>query len=92
MSDTRKEREVYSSDLSPKECGKLKPCIPQPKSGGRPPEYDRLEIVNAIRYPLRTGCSWRLLPHDFPPWGRVAITSAHGVVMEHGSAFMERFA
>jgi putative transposase len=71
MSDSRKQREVYSTDLSPKECEKLKPYIPQPKSGGRPAEYDRLDIVNAIRYLLRTGCAWRLLPHDFPPWGTV---------------------
>ena len=71
MSDTREKREVYSSDLSPKEQEKLGPYIPQPKSGGKPAEYNRLEIVNAIRYLLRTGCSWRLLPHDFPPWGTV---------------------
>ena len=26
------------------------------------------EVVNAIRYVLRTGCAWRMLPHDLPPW------------------------
>ena len=36
---------------------------------GRPTHhYPRREIVNAIRYVLRTGCSWRMLPHDLPPW------------------------
>ncbi len=34
----------------------------------RPITYPRREIVNAIFYLLRTGCAWRLLPHDFPPW------------------------
>ena len=42
--------------------------MPPPKPGGRPITYPRREIVNAIRYVLRTGCSWRMLPHDFPPW------------------------
>jgi transposase len=39
-----------------------------PKQGGRPAKYERLEIINAILYLIRTGCAWRLLPHDFPPW------------------------
>jgi len=30
------------------------------------------EVVNAILYILRTGCQWRNLPHDFPPWGTVS--------------------
>jgi len=29
------------------------------------------EVVNAIFYLSRTGCAWRLIPHDFPPWGTV---------------------
>jgi putative transposase len=33
---------------------------------GRPRQVDLREVVNAIRYVLRTGCAWRLLPHDFP--------------------------
>ncbi|MBM3801238.1 MAG: transposase, partial [Acidimicrobiia bacterium] len=42
--------------------------IPKPKRVGRPVQYPRREIVNAIVYLLRTGCSWRQLPHDLPPW------------------------
>ena len=42
------------------------------KPGGRPagwpPKYSRREVVDAIRYVLRTGCAWRLLPHDLRPW------------------------
>lgn len=35
------------------------------------PMYHPREIMNAIRYRTRTGCSWRQLPHDFPPWESV---------------------
>lgn len=33
---------------------------------------DMREVVDAILYILRTGCQWRNLPHDFPPWGTVS--------------------
>ena len=46
--------------------------LPPPKPGGRPVKYPRRGIVNAIRYVLRTGCAWRMLPHDLPPW-RIAF-------------------
>jgi transposase len=39
--------------------------------GGRPPEYPRRDIVDAIRYVDRTSCQWRALPTDFPPWPTV---------------------
>lgn len=39
--------------------------------GGRPPSHSKREIVNAIFYILRTGCQWRYLPNDFPPWKTV---------------------
>lgn len=41
------------------------------KSGGRPSHHGRREIVNAILYVLRTGCQWRYMPHDLPPWKTV---------------------
>ncbi|MQA17471.1 MAG: IS5 family transposase [Pseudonocardiaceae bacterium] len=41
------------------------------KPGGRPAKYPRRRIVDAILYLDRTGCSWRQLPHDFPPWDLV---------------------
>jgi len=45
--------------------------IPRPSLEGRPPIYERREIVNAILYVLRSGCPWRLVPHDLPAWGTV---------------------
>jgi transposase len=68
MSGTRVQRTRYATDLTDKEWAKLEPMIPAPKPGGRPAKYERREILNAILYLLRTGCSWRLLPHDFPSW------------------------
>jgi len=61
------ERKPYRSDLSEGEWALLESHIPAPMEGGRPAEHTRREIVNAIRYVLRTGCGWEYLPHDFPP-------------------------
>ena len=72
------KRPVYPSDLDDKEWQLLKPLLPPPKPGGRPVKYPRREIVNAIRYVLRTGCSWRMLPHDLPPW-RIVFHYFRGV-------------
>ena len=64
-------RPRYPTDLTNTEWAILGPHIPAPKAGGRPVSRARREIVNAIRYVLRTGCAWRLLPHDLPPWQTV---------------------
>jgi transposase len=61
-------RKVYSTDLTDVEWRRLEPLVPAPRPGGRPAKDPRREMVNAICYLLRTGCSWRLLPPDFPPW------------------------
>ena len=61
------ERKAYPSDVSDAEWALLEHYIPAPLSGGRPAEHPRREIVNALRYVLRTGCGWEYLPHDFPP-------------------------
>ncbi|GIX04308.1 MAG: hypothetical protein KatS3mg114_0177 [Planctomycetaceae bacterium] len=37
---------------------------------GRPP-LDRRWVLNAILFVVRTGCQWRQLPRDFPPWKSV---------------------
>jgi len=61
------ERQRYDTDLSDAEWDILKAYIPSPLAGGRPNVHERREIVNAIRYILRTAAAWHLLPHDFPP-------------------------
>ena len=61
----------YPSDMSDAEWLIIEPLIPPPKSGGRPQVWPLREILNAIFYLLRTGCSWRQLPSDLPPWRTV---------------------
>ena len=61
-------RDNYPSDLTDKEWAFLEPLIPGGSRLGRPPKYSKREIVNAIFYLVRSGCAWRMLPHDLPPW------------------------
>ncbi len=65
------KRHSYFTDLTDEEWDILAPLVPEIQSGGRPANYLRREIVNAILYVLRTGCQWRALPHDFPAWKTV---------------------
>ena len=61
-------RAPYPSDLTDAEWELLRPLVPEaPPNPGTEP-YDRREIVNAIRYAVRTGVQWRYLPHDLPEW------------------------
>jgi len=63
------QRQPYPSDLSDAEYEKIQPHLPQPKTKrGRKRVHPLREVLNAIFYVLRTGCAWRMLPHDFPPW------------------------
>ena len=64
-------RERYESDLTEAEMILLTPLIPPAKPGGRPRDTDIGEVLNAIFYQVRSGCAWRLLPHDFPAWQTV---------------------
>lgn len=64
-------RKAYPSDLNDREWQRLEPLVPAAESGGRPRQVNLREIVNGIFYRLRTGCDWRSLPHDLPPWPTV---------------------
>ena len=61
-------RKPYPTDLSDAEWNYLEPHLPIPTGHGRPRAQDLREILNAIFYPFKSGCQWRLLPHDFPRW------------------------
>jgi len=65
------ERKPYPSDLTEQQWKLIEPLIPPAKPGGRPRKVNMREVVNAILYLSRTGCAWRMLPHEFPPWGTV---------------------
>ena len=64
-------RKAYSTDLSDAQWQLIEPLVPAAKSGGRRPKYERREIVNALFYVTKNGCTWRNLPHDLPPWSLV---------------------
>jgi putative transposase len=64
-------RNPYPSDLTDEHYTLLDTHIPKSKPGGRPRLVDIREVINAIFYINRTGCQWRLLPHDFPKWNTV---------------------
>jgi putative transposase len=61
-------RKPYPSDLTNAQWKLVTRHIPPVKAGGRPRKYDMREVVNALLYVNREGCSWRALPHDFPHW------------------------
>ena len=67
-------RKPYPTDLNDVQWLILEPllmAVLNQSKRGRPRQVDLREIVNAIFYVLRTGCAWRLLPHDFPAWQTV---------------------
>ena len=61
----------YPSDLSNQEWELLAPLIPPAKPGGRPRRWPMRKMLNAVFYLLRSGCQWRMLPREFPPWSTV---------------------
>jgi putative transposase len=76
-------RMAYPSDLTDVQWKLIAPLIPKPKPGGRPRTSDMREILNAIWYVVRSGCAWRMIPHDLPLWqtvyGYFRVFRAEGV-------------
>jgi len=64
-------RVPYPSDLTDEQWEIIAPLLPPAKLGGRPRSVDLREVINGIFYLNRSGCAWRMLPHEFPPWGTV---------------------
>ena len=60
--------EPYPSDLNEKEWRLISGFIPRPQKRRRPPQYSKKEIINAIFYLVRSGCTWRMLPKEMPSW------------------------
>jgi putative transposase len=61
----------YDTDLTDAAWAWVAPVLPAARPGGRPRTTNLRAILNAIFYLLRTGCQWRLLPREFPPFGTV---------------------
>lgn len=66
-------RKPYPTDVSDAEWDLIKSMIPaeRKRKRGKKREVDMREVVNAIFYILRAGCSWRMMPHDLPAWQTV---------------------
>lgn len=67
----RREGGRYASDLTDGEWAAVSPHLPPPLALGRPREVDLREVVNAILFMASTGCQWRQLPKEFPPYSTV---------------------
>lgn len=61
----------YPTDTTDEEWSRLEPLMPKANRRGRKRKVDFRAIVDALRYVVRTGCGWRMLPKDFPPWQTV---------------------
>src|SRR4051812_25414385 len=64
-------RKPYPTDLSDAQWSCLRSYLPAPKAQGRPRTHSLRDVLDAIFYVLKSGCHWRLLPHDFPPCSTV---------------------
>lgn len=64
----------YPCGLTDSEWEQVRHLFDPPGRTGRPEKYPRRQILDACVYVLRSGCSWRMLPKDFPPWSAVYKT------------------
>src|SRR5690349_18745034 len=69
---TQVARQAYASDLSDYEWAQIETMLQQPSGPGRKRRVNLRDIMDAILYLNRTGCQWRMLPHDLPYWQHVA--------------------
>ncbi len=66
-----KSQQTYPTDLNDTQWLKIRPYLPAEASTGRPREHGWRVILNSIFYILQSGCAWRMLPSEMPPWKTV---------------------
>jgi transposase len=71
MAEIAKQTKRYPSDLTNEEWGQIARLMPKPGRPGRPCEVDFREVINAVRYLVRSGCGWQMLPIRFGTWQTV---------------------
>jgi transposase len=71
MKQENPTRKPYPSDVSDDEWAFVEPFLTLIRPDAAQREYDLREVYNGVRYVMRTGCAWRYLPHDLPPWEAV---------------------
>ena len=84
---------LYDTDLSDAAWAIVEPLLRPARPGGRPRTTYLRSVLDAILYLLRTGCQWRLLPREYPPWSTVhhyfrswRNTGGHGARIDCPSA------
>jgi transposase len=71
MAEIRKKLKRYPTDMTDEEWSVIEPLLSAPARKGRPRKMNLREVINAVRYLVRTGCGWEMLPINFPPWQTV---------------------
>jgi len=61
----------YPSDLTREQFERVRPLLEAARQKTKPRTLDLYDIFNGLLYILKTGCQWRLLPHDYPKWRTV---------------------
>jgi transposase len=61
----------YASDISREQFETIRPILESSRKRTKPRVVELYEVFCAVLYLLKTGCQWRLLPHDFPKWRTV---------------------
>jgi len=67
MSEYKKREQTYPSELTDTQWAEIEPLF----SGLRKYTWPKRELTDAVLYFVKTGCQWRQLPHDFPPYSTV---------------------
>jgi transposase len=62
------ERKTYPSDVSDEEWAFCAPYLTLMKEDAPQRDHPLREVFNGLRYIVRAGCPWRMIPHDLPPW------------------------
>ena len=69
--DRTRQKRGYPTDVSDQEWQLIEPLLPNAGKTGRPRKTDLRSVINALRYLVRSGVEWRMLPNDFPPYQTV---------------------
>src|SRR5674476_981880 len=88
----RREGLRYGSDTTDAEWFVMEPLLPPASALGRPRATDMRTVIDAILYIASTGCQWRQLPKDFPPYSTVqGYIFMHGRAVEFRAALHDRY-
>lgn len=71
MAGIARKTKRYPSDMTDEEWARIALLMPEPGRMGRPREIEFREVINAVRYLVRSGCGWRMLPIHFGHWRTV---------------------